>query len=74
MLHDADIRFMTTHENIERYAEFVHEIGSIQNRPEFLARPLLPRDSRRAGVVAADLVESAHNDTAQMAPTVETLR
>jgi NitT/TauT family transport system substrate-binding protein len=34
VLADPDIRFTTTPENIEKYARFMHEIGSIRNRPE----------------------------------------
>jgi NitT/TauT family transport system substrate-binding protein len=34
VLRDPDIRFTTTPENTEKYAEFMHEIGSIENRPE----------------------------------------
>jgi NitT/TauT family transport system substrate-binding protein len=33
VLRDPDIRFTTTPENIEKYAEFMHDIGSIENRP-----------------------------------------
>jgi NitT/TauT family transport system substrate-binding protein len=33
VLADPDIRFTTTPENVEKYAEFMHEIGSIENRP-----------------------------------------
>lgn len=33
VLADPDIRFTTTPENVHRYATFMHEIGSIQNRP-----------------------------------------
>jgi NitT/TauT family transport system substrate-binding protein len=33
VLRDPDIRFTTTPENIEKYAEFMHEIGSIENEP-----------------------------------------
>ena len=31
---DPDIRFTTTPENVMRYAEFMHEIGSIDNLPQ----------------------------------------
>ena len=34
VLRDPDIKFTTTPENVERYAEFMQEIGSIENRPE----------------------------------------
>ena len=34
VLGDPDIRFTTTPENVMRYAEFMHEIGSINNVPE----------------------------------------
>jgi NitT/TauT family transport system substrate-binding protein len=34
VLRDPDIRFTTTPENTQKYAEFMHEIGSIENRPE----------------------------------------
>jgi NitT/TauT family transport system substrate-binding protein len=34
VLRDPDIVFTTTPENVEKYAEFMHEIGSIENRPE----------------------------------------
>ena len=34
VLRDPDIRFTTTPENTEKYAEFMQEIGSIENRPE----------------------------------------
>jgi len=34
VLRDPDIRFTTAPENLEKYAEFMHEIGSIENRPE----------------------------------------
>lgn len=33
VLADPDIRFTTTPENVEKYAEFMHDIGSIENRP-----------------------------------------
>ena len=33
VLRDPEIRFTTTPENLEKYAEFMHEIGSIENRP-----------------------------------------
>ena len=33
VLADPAIRFTTTPENVEKYAEFMHEIGSIENRP-----------------------------------------
>jgi NitT/TauT family transport system substrate-binding protein len=33
VLRSPDIRFTTTPENVHRYATFMHEIGSIQNRP-----------------------------------------
>jgi len=33
VLADPDIRFTTTPENVAKYAEFMHEIGSIENRP-----------------------------------------
>jgi len=34
VLRDPDIRFTTAPENLEKYAEFMHEIGSIENQPE----------------------------------------
>jgi len=34
VLRDPDIRFTTTPENIEKYAEFMNDIGSIENRPD----------------------------------------
>jgi NitT/TauT family transport system substrate-binding protein len=34
VLRDPDIRFTTAPENLEKYAEFMLEIGSIENRPE----------------------------------------
>jgi NitT/TauT family transport system substrate-binding protein len=34
VLRDPDIKFTTTPENLEKYAEFMQEIGSIDNRPE----------------------------------------
>ncbi|HJR71521.1 MAG TPA: ABC transporter substrate-binding protein [Gammaproteobacteria bacterium] len=34
VLRDPDIRFTTAPENLEKYAEFMREIGSIENRPE----------------------------------------
>lgn len=34
VLNDPDIRFTTTPQNVMRYAEFMHSIGSIQTRPE----------------------------------------
>jgi NitT/TauT family transport system substrate-binding protein len=34
VLRDPDIRFTTAPENLEKYAEFMHEIGSIENEPE----------------------------------------
>jgi NitT/TauT family transport system substrate-binding protein len=34
VLRDPDIKFTTTPENVETYAEFMQEIGSIENRPE----------------------------------------
>jgi len=33
VLKDPDIRFTTTPENLEKYAEFMNEIGSIEHRP-----------------------------------------
>jgi NitT/TauT family transport system substrate-binding protein len=33
VLSDPDIEFTTTPENLEKYAEFMREIGSIENRP-----------------------------------------
>ena len=33
MLKDPSIKFTTTPENVEKYAEFMHAIGSIKNRP-----------------------------------------
>lgn len=34
VLRDPDIEFTTEPANVERYAEFMHEIGSIEHRPE----------------------------------------
>jgi NitT/TauT family transport system substrate-binding protein len=34
VLSDPDIRFTTAPENLEKYAEFMREIGSIENEPE----------------------------------------
>jgi sulfonate transport system substrate-binding protein len=34
VLQDPDIRFTTRPANVERYAEFMYEIGSIRHRPE----------------------------------------
>ncbi len=34
VLRDPDIRFTTTPENTQKYAEFMQQIGSIANRPE----------------------------------------
>lgn len=34
VLSDPAIRFTTTPENVMKYAEFMHSIGSIENRPE----------------------------------------
>jgi NitT/TauT family transport system substrate-binding protein len=34
VLRDPDIAFTTTPENTVKYAEFMQEIGSIENRPE----------------------------------------
>jgi len=34
VLRDPDIRFTTTPENVHKYAQFMHTIGSIENRPE----------------------------------------
>ena len=33
VLEDPDIRFTTTPENVGKYADFMHEIGSIRNQP-----------------------------------------
>jgi NitT/TauT family transport system substrate-binding protein len=33
VLRDPEIRFTTTPENVVKYAEFMHDIGSIENRP-----------------------------------------
>ena len=33
VLRDPDIKFTTTPENTGKYAEFMQEIGSIENRP-----------------------------------------
>ena len=33
VLRDPDIRFTTTPENVAKYAAFMHDIGSIENRP-----------------------------------------
>jgi NitT/TauT family transport system substrate-binding protein len=33
VLRDPDIRFTTTPENLQKYAEFMNDIGSIENRP-----------------------------------------
>jgi NitT/TauT family transport system substrate-binding protein len=33
VLQDPDIRFTTTPQNTQKYAEFMQEIGSIENRP-----------------------------------------
>jgi NitT/TauT family transport system substrate-binding protein len=33
VLRDPDIKDTTTPENLEKYAEFMHEIGSIRNLP-----------------------------------------
>ena len=33
VLRDPDIRFTTTPENTHKYAEFMREIGSIENQP-----------------------------------------
>ena len=33
MLDDPDIKFTTTPENVLNYAEFMHDIGSIEHRP-----------------------------------------
>jgi NitT/TauT family transport system substrate-binding protein len=34
VLRDPDIKFTTTPENLRKYAEFMHAIGSIENRPD----------------------------------------
>jgi NitT/TauT family transport system substrate-binding protein len=34
MLEDPAIRFTTTPENVKKYADFMHQTGSIRNRPE----------------------------------------
>jgi NitT/TauT family transport system substrate-binding protein len=34
VLRDPDIKFTTTPQNVQKYAEFMHDIGSIQNRPD----------------------------------------
>jgi NitT/TauT family transport system substrate-binding protein len=33
MLSDPHVKFTTTPENVMKYAEFMHSIGSIKNRP-----------------------------------------
>jgi NitT/TauT family transport system substrate-binding protein len=33
VLNDPDVTFTTTPQNVMKYAEFMHDIGSIQNRP-----------------------------------------
>jgi NitT/TauT family transport system substrate-binding protein len=33
VLNDPDIKFTTMPENVQRYAEFMHDVGSIENRP-----------------------------------------
>ena len=34
VLRDPAIKFTTTPENVQKYAEFMHDIGSIENRPD----------------------------------------
>jgi NitT/TauT family transport system substrate-binding protein len=52
VLRDPDIRFTTTPANIERYADFMYEIGSIRHRPES-ERALFFPELARAGASGA---------------------
>lgn len=49
VLRDPDIKFTTTPENVHRYAEFMHEIGSIQNRPASVGDLFFPEIDAAAG-------------------------
>ena len=49
VLRDPDIKFTTTPENVERYAEFMQEIGSIENRPESWRDLFFPEIHRAPG-------------------------
>jgi NitT/TauT family transport system substrate-binding protein len=49
VLRDPDIRFTTTPENLEKYAEFMHAIGSIETRPESWRDLFFPEIHAAAG-------------------------
>ena len=64
---DPSIKFTTTPENVQKYADFMHSIGSIENQPRVVARPVLPGDPRRtrqltpaAAIAAPRAGSSAH--------------
>jgi NitT/TauT family transport system substrate-binding protein len=49
VLRDPDIRFTTTPENTQKYAEFMQEIGSIENRPSSWRDLFFPEIHSTAG-------------------------
>jgi NitT/TauT family transport system substrate-binding protein len=49
VLADPDIRFTTTPENTQKYAEFMQEIGSIENRPASWRDLFFPEIHESAG-------------------------
>ena len=49
VLTDPDIEFTTTPANVEKYAEFMHTIGSITNRPESWRDMFFPEIHGAAG-------------------------
>ena len=55
MLEDPAIRFTTTPENVKKYADFMHEIGSITEPAGDLEGHVLPGYSRCAGKLTVPL-------------------
>ncbi len=49
VLRDPDIEFTTEPANVDRYAEFMHEIGSIEHRPESRRELFFPELYEGAG-------------------------
>ena len=47
VMNDPSVKFTTTPENVMKYAEFMHSVGSIKKRPIILERPLLSGNPRR---------------------------
>ena len=47
-MNDPSVKFTTTPENVMKYAEFMHDAGSIKKRPAFVERLVFPGSPRRS--------------------------